>query len=105
MATKELRIAYNAPSTRQAIARAIRTEIEGGDQILQAEKEAHGRVNREGLFVTRVTEVGGKIVKVKDLTPAAIQLQSAREHRVEAESIIRQRWGMPPATGQAKHRA
>lgn len=105
MATKELRTAYKAPSTRQAIARAIRSEIEGGQQILDAEKQATGRVSSEGLFMTEVTTVDGRAVKIKSLTPAGEQLRAAQARRVEAESIVRQRWGMPPVIGQAKHRA
>jgi aspartate/tyrosine/aromatic aminotransferase len=94
MASKELKAAYNASNTRQAIARAIRAEIEDGEEILDAESQATGRVAREGLFVPRTGEP----------TLAACQLSNARNRRDESEAIIRERWGMPPAVGQSNHR-
>jgi len=91
MGTKELREKYNAASSRQAMARAIRAEAPDGDSILAAESQAHGRAARDGL----VAVLTGRP------TNAAHQLSNARKRRNDAEDDIRRRYNMPPRVGVA----
>ena len=99
MSSKTLRAAYGASSTRQAIARAIRAEIENGEQIMLAEINASARVQRDGLFIPVTIGTGAP-----QLTAAGRALSKAREAREEAENEIRRRYDMPPLTGQAAWR-
>lgn len=100
MSSQTLRVAYNASSNRQAMARAIRAEIEGGESIMLEEVNANVRVQRDGLFIPGALGTGNA-----QLTRAGIALHKARKAREEAENEIRRRYNMPPLTGQAKWRA
>lgn len=84
MATKELRAIYGGDS-RQAMARAIRAEIEDGEAIMAAEAQEHRRC-------TALARSGVNPI-AKDKASRAWQAAHAR--RVEAENAIRARYGMP----------
>lgn len=82
--TKALRAIYGGNS-RQAIARAIRAEIDGGESILAAEQRAtmemeHRRFSRH---------------QAAQRAAATKRWMDAHSARVAAENVIREKYNMP----------
>lgn len=83
MGTRQLRGVYGGNS-RQAMARAIRAEIEGGEEILAAEQNSQMRMDHLPNYPGR-----------EQAASAARSWQSAHSRRVAAENQIRAKYGMP----------
>lgn len=79
MTTKDLREKYDAPNAKNAINKAIRAELPGGNEAIEAREQLH-LINQAS--------------RSRD-TKAALALVSGIIAAMEAE--IRRRYGMPPA--------
>jgi hypothetical protein len=78
----------------QAIARAIRAEISGGGELLEAEAEAYREAERRGWWMRGNPPVTDEFVP----SIAALHYELARTKRVLAESAVRRRYGVPVHT-------
>ncbi len=94
MSAKELREKYQAASAKKAIARAIRAEIAGGEDLLKELTAAFHRANHQGWW----TEFSHRRVVPSN---AAVAHEVARKKVEAVENEIRSRYGMPPTTNQA----
>jgi hypothetical protein len=78
MGTKELREKYEASGTKQAINRAIRAELVGGDLVLDG--------------MTRFRD----LVRTGGSNEAGEALEVLREIAAQMEAEIRRRYDLPP---------